>query len=156
MSASDAVYSEREKRTEPQRKIISILHAHQKTVVRTSVRSAQPSSTGAIQSRNGYFIGNGNADGNGRENNFNASVNVSTGLNMTQLGAEIELSVQNLEQEMKVSENQLNYLEVSIQHSNSNYFQYCCYCLYINIIINEEALSFIQISLLSHAPIHKA
>ena len=31
---------------------------------------------------------------------------------MSQLGAEIEQSVQNLEQEMKVSENQLNYLEV--------------------------------------------
>ena len=35
---------------------------------------------------------------------------------MTQLGAEIEQSVQNLEQEMKVSENQLNYLEVGGPH----------------------------------------
>ena len=33
---------------------------------------------------------------------------------MSQLGAEIEQSVQNLEQEMKVSENQLNYLEARV------------------------------------------
>ena len=125
MSASDAKYSEREKRTAPQSKIISILHSHNKTVVRSTGstkatynntmmdKTGQPNPIATISASNTGFssLRTDSMDRTLKGSSTNNNV-VSKSLSLSQLGAEIEQSVQTLEQEMKISQNQLNYLEV--------------------------------------------
>lgn len=128
MSASDAKYSERENRTAPQSKIISILHSHNKTIVRSTGVRGSYSNNNATMDKLGQsnstlamstsILGTTSqrADGLDQALKGGTGNNTNNGsertLSLSQLGAEIEQSVQTLEQEMKISQNQLNYLEV--------------------------------------------